>query len=839
MKQIIFILSTFLCTISYSQVLTGKIKDSMGTEIPFVTIRIENTSYGTISNSGGFYQLEVKKGKQIIKYSSTGYVSKTDTVEILNPSTTHNVVLTEITNQIDEIVVIPTTAKERGKEIMKQVIEKRSYFQDLLSQYSCDTYCFSSLEKEKRDSLITELVIGKEKLNIIEWRAKTSYKATNNFKDEFYAYNDFSDPSKESDFANQNFHNDGRLGEITDMAPESNVNSNPYLFVNGIKDAHFSIFDNSIVSPKLTENPIISPLAFNAFVYYQFYLEKTFFDSLNQMVYEIRVKPKFDYEALFSGSLFIRDNSWEIVSYDLAINPKVLLFFKDIHIICDYQKNGERLIPIRREFIYTIKENIINTINGMIRVSHKDYSFDLEDKNTKFWLETATYTKDAFDKDSSYWNEKRPFTLKDFEKSFIHEQDSIIKYHETDKYMRENDSIRNKIGIWEVLLFGMSHVNSFKKYQLEIIPLYKQIIPFGVGGFRYTFGFNYQKEVKSGKVFNINPFIDYGFLNKDVKGSLGGGIMYNPLNFSKVGFEIGDIYDLIPGTQNVLNVFIPKNKVRNQKIEINFSREIANGLYLKTSALYSDRKSIDNIQFPGWIKIYDTLNLNPQQIFSFDRYKVLLLTFDFEYHIKSKYMIKKGKKIVYGSPWPTFYLTYKKGVPTLFNSTSNFDFVQFRMQDDIKLKSLGVSQLNIIGGTFLQKKDLRTIEYKYFRTSDYSIFSNPTTSLQLLDTSLNTSNAYFQLNYIHHFNGFFLNKIWGINQLKLEESIGCSFLTIPHSNFTQAEFYFGVEHKYRALQELFKIGFYFVTSQNNLGMAYYHLKIGINPFNNFKNKWEY
>ena len=837
MKQLIFIFCIFLCTISFSQVLTGKIKDSLGTEIPFVTIRIENSSYGTNSNSGGFYQLEVKKGKQIVKYSSTGYVSKIDTIEIVNSSTIHNVVLTEITNQIDEVVIIPTTAKERGKEIMKQVIDKRNYFQDLLSQYSCDTYCFSSLEKEKRDSLITELVIGKEKLNIIEWRAKTSYKANTNFKDEFYAFNDFSDPSKESNFANQNFHNDGRLGETVDIAPESNTNSNPYLFVNGIKDAHFSIFDNSIVSPKLTQNPIVSPLAYNAFVYYQFYLEKTFFDSLNQLIYEIRVKPKFDYEALFSGSLFIRDNSWEIVSYDLAINPKALLFFKDIHIICDYQKNGERLIPVRREFIYTIQENKKDIINGMIRVSHKDYSFDLEGKNTKFWLETATYTNDAFDKDSSYWNEKRPFTLKDFEKNFIHEQDSIINYHETDEYMRSSDSIRNQFNLLNTLLGGYSHVNSFKKYEFTTLPLIAQFVPFGVGGFRYRFGGSFQKEFKNGKIIYTNPTIDYGFLNKDVKGSFGGAIMYNPLNFSKIGFEVGDTYDYIAGTQNILNVFIPKNRVRNQKMEVNFSREIANGLYLKSTALYSDRRAITNIQYPGWIKIYDTIN--PQQIFAFDRYKILLLTFEFEYHIKSKYMIKKGKKIVYGSPWPTFYLTYKKGVPTLFNSNSNFDFIQFRIQDEIKLKSVGNSQFVLDAGTYLQKKELRAIEYKYFRPSDYNFFSNPITSLQLLDTSLRTPNGYVQFNFIHHFNGFFLNKIWGINKLKLEESIGGSFLSIPQSNYTHAEFYVGVERNYRIKKQLFKIGFYFVTSDNNLGKANFHFKFGINPFNNFKNKWEY
>ena len=83
------------------------------------------------------------------------------------------------------------------------------------------------------------------------------------------------------------------------------------------------------------------------------------------------------------------------------------------------------------------------------------------------------------------------------------------------------------------------------------------------------------------------------------------------------------------------------------------------------------------------------------------------------------------------------------------------------------------------------------------------------------------------------------NKVWGINKLKLEESIGGSFLTIPVSNFTQAEFYVGVERRLHIKQQLFKIGFYFVTSNNNLGNANYHFKIGINSFNNFTNKWDY
>ena len=742
MKNVFLFVCIIISFFSFSQVLTGKITDYQGREISFVTIRQENTGYGTVSNAGGEYQLEVKKGRQVIKFSVDGYESVIDTIEILSQTNFHNVILSEITNKIDEVVVVPVSAKDKGKEIMKQVIDKRSYFQQLLENYTCDTYCYSTLEKEKKDSLIKDLVIGKEKLNIIEWKAKTSYQAANHYKDEFYAFNDFSNSVKESNFSEYGYQNDGILGENVDLAPSSKVNSNPYLFVNGIKDAHFSIFDNVIVSPKLTQNPIVSPLAYNAFIYYNFYLEKTFFDSLNQMVYEIKIKPKFDYEALFSGTLFIKDRVWEIISYDLSVNPQALLFFNDIHIICDYEKFGEYLVPVRKEFVYTIKEDR-TIINGLARVSHSDYTFDLSEKNAKFWLETATYTADAFEKDSSYWNAKRPFTLKAFEKDFMHEQDSILKYHESEEYLRSSDSLRNQFNLLTTVFSGYSHVNSFKKYEFTTIPLIAQVTPFGVGGFRYRFGVFFLKEFTNGKKIYIDPLIDYGFLNKDLKGSFNGAIMYNPLNFSKLGFHIGDTYDYISGTQNILNLFIPKNNVRNQKLELYFSRELINGLYLKNSLLYSDRRAIDN---------------------------------------------------------PKFLLQ---------------------------------------SGVYIQKKELRDIEYKYFRPSDYNFFSNPINTLQLLDTSLRTPNSYLQFNFIHHFNGFFLNKIWGINKLKMEESIGGSFLTIPASNFTQAEFYVGFERRLRIKQQLFKLGLYFVTSDNNLGNANFHFKIGINSFNNFTNKWEY
>ena len=145
----------------------------------------------------------------------------------------------------------------------------------------------------------------------------------------------------------------------------------------------------------------------------------------------------------------------------------------------------------------------------------------------------------------------------------------------------------------------------------------------------------------------------------------------------------------------------------------------------------------------------------------------------------------------------------------------------------------------MVFGQFVYKNDLRIIEHKYFRSSDKWFFSMPNNSLQLLDTNMNTSDAYLQCNVIHHFNGFFLNKIWGINKLKLEESIGGSLLYLPNSSFLQTEVYVGIERKVRIRKQIMKFGIYLVNANSTHFKHNYGIKFGINGFDNFSQKWSY
>src|SRR5688572_26727580 len=64
---------------------------------------------------------------------------------------------------------------------------------------------------------------------------------------------------------------------------------------------------------------LISPIADNAFNYYKYKLEGTFFDDNNQQINKIKVTPKRDKEPVFEGYIYIVDDSFAIYAIDLDI----------------------------------------------------------------------------------------------------------------------------------------------------------------------------------------------------------------------------------------------------------------------------------------------------------------------------------------------------------------------------------------------------------------------------------------------------------------------------------------------------------------------------------------
>ena len=755
--------------------------------------------------------------------------------------------------EISEVTIRALSKKQRGKEIMKQVIEKRNEFAQFQKKYSCSIYSVTSLQEDKLDSLLnvaqkiktdtiayTKFIDSilnkntntKHTTSLLEWKSK-SYKDELKYKDEFEGYQDFSQQGKVYLRENRGSGTNSNMSGVESIAPAVAQTVNPYVFIKGLKQSDFDIYQNLIVADGICSKPIVSPLAFNAFLFYNFYLETTYSNIPDSIRYEIRVEPIFKEEALVSGSLLVKDNTWEVTDYQLKINEGALVYFENFSVQSNYSSSNNQLLPSKKFFDYTVRQGQKKII-GRNKTLYTDYE-ELDEQPNSFWNETAVYATDARNKDSNYWLTNRKFELAQSDIFYLHREDSIRNYKKSNPYLAKRDSMFNATSFWDVTLFGIGFRNTFKKREFQISPLIAQIVPLGVGGYRHRLSVTYIQGFKNGTSFDIEPTIDYGFLNRDLKGELALGYLYNPKNFSKITLRVGDIYDYINSYQSIQGTFGPGNRVRNQKVELTYRVELVNSLYLKTNLNYSNRISIGDMKYPKWVDIFGVF----AKAQPFEGYKVLVASSELEYHPFQKYVYQENQKVVTEDKYPTLSLKYTTGIPKLLGGQSNFDYVEFRLTEDGKLATLGDYQLRFNAGSFIYKKDLRLIEYKYFRTSDAFLFSNPTNSMQLIDTVLSTASNYLQFNYIHHFNGFFLDKIWLLNKLKLEECIGGGLLSVPDKKFHTIELYAGLERRFKIKKQLFRFGIYAVQATSTRNSLDYQLKFGINAYDTFRQKWFY
>ena len=836
MRIILLFFCCLLTTHIYSQnIIKGVVTGPDNLPIPGVRISVDKTTYGVITNYKGEYFLELKsKIEYPISFKMIGMRDTTINVTIQDKITTLNLKMEAFSKQLD-IVEVNSKKIDVAKKVIKTMQAKRSEMAKQYQNYQSNTYLKTGLEKsidprlaKKTENVDSIISAGPSKMNFIESYAITKFKSPRTYAEEVLAHHDYAEKTQNNVSANVSFD----FGN--NIAPIQYIATNPYIFFEKIEDGDFDLYQNMLNLPKITENLIVSPIAFNAFLNYNYELGDIFYEG-DQKIYEIKVIPKFKQAPLFQGSLFILDKLWVIKSFELSINSVAMPFFNAFTILQDYENIDSFWVPVRREYIYTVREGKY-IISGNTRVHQSNYLFNQNFGPKTFNNQILSYKEDAFDKDSTYWAATRPIQLKVNELKYIDEQDSIDRFLKSEAYLDSIDREYNKVTFWDVTLSGIGFRNRYKNESIFIKSIFNSAKIFGVGGFRYGTGGSYTKKFDNAHKIKLSGDLDYGFRNRDLKGS--GGIEYTflPKRFGEVEVNAGDIYDLITDYNSVLGTFSRGNYVRKRFFDIGHRIEIVNGLYGRATLSYSDRENITNLELANWSdQLFGELNV-PQ---NFVRYKIAMVELQFLYRFKQKYIIKQNEKQIVGTKYPELELTYRKGIPNLFDSEVNFDFLEIKASDEINLGNYGDSKWSALIGSFVNDASLRFIEHKFFRGSDRFFFSNPLTSHQMLDSTFNTRNPYFQGFYLHHFNGFIMNKIPLINKLKLEISAGASALIIQDISYSHAEVFAGMEKKFRIRKQYFRVGAYVASRANTSSELTYRFKIGIDFFNSFTNSWTY
>ncbi|MCI4671961.1 MAG: DUF5686 family protein [Bacteroidia bacterium] len=867
MKRILFfafLVCSFCC--SYAFQLKGKVTDAEGKPIPYLSVFLKNSTYGTLTNLKGDYFLELDGGSYTLVFQHISYKKKSIEVEVLDNEVL-NVSMEFIDIQIEE-VEISAGKKDPAYAIMKSVIESKKEYVYQFDTYTCETYIKATLERDtlgtkrnrrrqrqaladsikaakdsslvvKTDTLIQDTVKKirtkeeqREQLELIESVSQTYFKSPGTYKSVVKAYRDLA-----GKMAAQ-----GTAIRITDQGTLSGGGSfedvtNPYLFYTDVSDADINFYRNLVNIKDLGDRPFISPLHSTLWrVTYKYRLVDKFYEN-SKVIYKINVQPRSKDGPYFKGDIYVIDGLWAIKSVNLEIIPSTLSFHNKFHLIHEYEKTSRsRWVIKREEYLYQVKDNQGEYYGHSIAM-HKDYKLDIEIPNRFFKNELRKVEAKALEQDDSFWANSRPISLKQKELDYIHVRDSILAYHQSEEYLQMQDSISNHLDWRDFLFNGIRFSNRLKGLTFTMAPIAGQMRPFGVGGYRHSLDGGVRKEFEKGYQLRFNGGIDYGFRNRDVKGYGIVNFTYLPKKFARAYVKYGDQYRLVTLYENIATILSRSNYINQEYVGLGNSMEIFNGFFIDASATWSERRAIDGLELAEWSQDLFGADNVPRE---FDDYKEFLLDIKLRYTPGQKYKTLPYRKVILGSHYPTFFLRYKKSIPGIFGSEINYDFLEVGARHSFDLRTMGHSQWVVYAGRFLQAQNIRFTDLKFIRGSDPYFFVSPLDFFQLLGPTFSTQNAYVQGNYYHNFNGVLIDKIPLLKRTKLQTSVGGGILGIEDGNFFHTEVFAGVQHPFRILKTRFRIGAYYVTAYSNYENAISgQVKFGISFYNPVNHRWDY
>lgn len=820
---------------SHAQNLNGTVRDSNNKPVPYASVSVQNTKQGVITNLNGDFTLYLASGSYTLITQCMGYTSTYSSIQISNEVQNVKITLNEASQEIGTVVV-NKDRRDLAKQLIQKAQKRREINEASLNTFTANYYCKNTLETGNPFIINADSVANdRENVYFQETYSKLYFKTKDRFKEERLAYRDYQFKEYVRPNSSMAFSINNSRFDRGDYYDKQALPGNPLHLLHQRQEADFNLYQNTLSIPTFSETPYTSPIGQTALLVYNFDLISSFYQG-DQKLYEVKVWPKFEQSNLLSGTLYIEDISYAVVSAKLEFPSGSLHFLKKFNLVQNYVRIDSSYVLDNEEYIYHAKQEKNEFAYGNTLVQYSQYRLNEEIDNSFMNKGQSVYVEGADSMSSDFWDQVRPHTLKPKELDFIEEQDSIITYRNSPAFLREQDSLVNEIKWYNFVFIGVSHINRSKGMTYYFLPIIMSVRPFQVGGYRHALGGTVEKKWENKKTLLTNYEANYGFRNKNVKGELSLDYTFNPKKSTAFIIRGGDNYDLLNNDESIVATFSRGNYLRKVNAGIGVRHELVNGLLAQFWADYITFQSIQNIELAPWSdRVFGSYNV-PKD---FPGYSQVLLNMNLTWWPKMQYVETKYEKISKGSKYPKFQLEYRKGVKPFFGSDVNYDFMQLSVKQSIKTGTLGTSKYNLSSGRFLNDREIRIADQKFFRSSDKYFFSNPLYTFQYLDTSLRTTQAYLQAQYLHQFNGAIMNKIPLLNRLHLQSFGGAGALLLEQSGYKHTEIFAGLSKAFTIRDQMFKISAVYVSSVNSVTGYQDGFKIGFDFFDSWSNGWDY
>ena len=793
--------------------ISGKITNDKLEPLALVSIQVKGSVKGTISKEDGSYELRLEEGTYDLAFSMLGYKTLLINVVISRDYVQNIVLETDEAKSLSEVVV-KGKMKDRSEEILRNVIRHKDDILAAAGSYSCNVYIKATQEdstqrkvktKKKRvDTIYANLNSELQRMAMAEISLRYDHEDDNRVKEE-------------------------RTGVVKRGNPEA-------LFYLSLTEGNFNLYNNLLTSRVLSEVPFLSPVSYSGLAAYRYKVTNIKHQD-GRKIYTISVKPRQLSNVTVEGEIKILDSAWVILSAHFTLPGFHIPEYDHFEIDQQYSLVDNKAWMItRQQFSYYSKTGN-GKLSGETVASYKDFEFNKEFPKKYFGTEVSSTSQEAYDRDSSFWQQTRTEPLSVKEIRFIHYKDSMFRVTTSKPYLDSIDGVINKVTWPKVLLFGQTKFNREKKRSWHLPPLIDVIDPFRFGGVRIKTNVSYHKTFTSKRSVAVFSNISYGIRNQDLNGNISITHKYNPMNGAFINISAQRDFQYIFQGDAWINMLKRDNFYLNEAVGINHGLEVLNGLVLFLNADYSYRRSV--VGYETNPKLDTVLGFVNEPV-PFESYNAFYGKVRLQYTPRQRFIREPGEKIILGSKWPTFYASWRKGIPGVLKSVVDFDYLEFGVEQELKLGVTGVSKYNIRSGSFFNTRDLRMVDYKFQRRGDPILFMNPEEAFQSLDSTFPVFERFYQAHFVHEFNGAILNKIPLFKKLELREIAGGGFLIAPERNLRYAELFTGIEKVFKIpfypLYK-FKLGAYVIGSAANQFRNPVQFKVGFTVWDRSSNKW--
>jgi hypothetical protein len=801
----------------------GKITNTRMEPLAFASVQVKEWKHGTVTKENGAFELQLDPGKYDLVISMVGYRSQLITIIVQKADYVQNIILEpDAGNNLSEVVV-KGKVRDRSEEIIRQVIHHKEAIQAAAGPYSCMVY----IKAVQEDSL--KLRSRSKKKPVKFDSSLVSLLVTGNPELDRMA---MAEIVLQLDKAPQ-----GIKEERQGVTKRGNTDG---LFYLSTTQGDFNFYNNLVKTPAISETPFLSPISYSGLLAYRFRIVRTERQNGHKL-YVISVKPRQVSNATVEGEITIADSLWVIVHARFKLPPYHLPEYDFFEVEQQYDLIADTAWMItRQQFTYYSKSNKAKK-SGVTTATYKNFELHKQFDKKHFGTEISATAQEAYEKDSSFWQSNRTEPLTEKEVRFIQYKDSIYRARHSKTYLDSIDRVTNKVTWKKWLWSGQNFSNHDKESYLALPPLPQLFQPFQFGGTRIMASAWFHKTFPSRKALWIFPNISYGIRNRDINGGISIRHLYNPFNIGIVKVTAARQFRLIFQGDAWINQLKRSSIYLENGFGIGHELELVNGLFLYTDLDFAFRRSVSDYKTnPQVDSLFGNVLTNNQAI-AFEPYNATYGHIRLAYTPRQRYIREPKEKIILGSAWPTFYTSLRKGIKGPLGSKVDFDYLEFGIEQELKLGLVGISNYSVRTGSFFNTKDLRLVDYKFQRQGDPLLFMNPNEAFQSLDSTFPVFKRFYQAHFVHEFNGALINKIPLLKKLQLREVAGAGFLIVPERSLRYVETFAGIERVFKwpfnPLSK-FKLGVYVVGSAANRFNNPVQFKIGITTWDRKNNKWQ-